>query len=545
MTLWLLPDIVAAVLNLFFGVYVYLKSHRKLLHYLFALLIFNLVIWGLAECRFLMAKNAQDAFLWIKIEYVTIFFFPATLLHFSLSFSSEEEKRFYQYITVYIPTLILIAVLLFTNLVFTGIQPRPWGYGSVKGPFHIVFRIYFAVYALLAIGALVTSIREVSSPVKRVQGRYFLAALSIPAVLGSVVLNILHPLRVHFLDILVTPLATIPMTGVFAYAIVRYRLMGIEVILTRGIAYALSLAFSAGPLLAIAIWMQEKVFGTISYSYSLYTFLALTIAGLVVSRLALWMQKNVTESLWKRGRSYQDIVNDFIQSIVRGSSVPSRQEIAQSLTRVLTESFAPATVSLLQEAKGSRSHQPIASSEEKGTVTEDDPLILWFRKHDGIVVRAELEMEKQDKSKASLIPVFQERACEVCVPLKVAGGFIGFIAVGNKYGKAAYTLEDFRFLSLLADQAAIALQNARLYEDLKRSQQLLARSDRLAAVGTLAAGIAHEIRNPLVSIHTFTQLLPERLDDPEFRTTFLQIANTEVARVSDLINDLMAFARPS
>jgi signal transduction histidine kinase len=136
-------------------------------------------------------------------------------------------------------------------------------------------------------------------------------------------------------------------------------------------------------------------------------------------------------------------------------------------------------------------------------------------------------------------------ACEVCVPLKAAGRLIAFITVGNKYDKKAYTLEDFHFLSLLANEAAIALENTRLYEDLKQSQELLARSDRLAAVGTLAAGIAHEIRNPLVSIHTFTQLLPERLDDPEFRTTFLRIASDEVARASALIDDLLTFARPS
>ena len=74
---------------------------------------------------------------------------------------------------------------------------------------------------------------------------------------------------------------------------------------------------------------------------------------------------------------------------------------------------------------------------------------------------------------------------------------------------------------------------------------MLARTDRLAAVGTLAAGIAHEIRNPLVAVQTFVQLLPEQIDDPEFRTTFLELTNSELARVSTLINDLMAFARPS
>jgi signal transduction histidine kinase len=72
----------------------------------------------------------------------------------------------------------------------------------------------------------------------------------------------------------------------------------------------------------------------------------------------------------------------------------------------------------------------------------------------------------------------------------------------------------------------------------------LAHADRLAAIGTLAAGVAHEIRNPLVSVRTFIQLLPERLDDEEFRTSFRDLALGEIDRICGLINDLLAFSRP-
>jgi signal transduction histidine kinase len=72
----------------------------------------------------------------------------------------------------------------------------------------------------------------------------------------------------------------------------------------------------------------------------------------------------------------------------------------------------------------------------------------------------------------------------------------------------------------------------------------LAHADRLAAIGTLAAGVAHEIRNPLVSVRTFIQLLPERLDDEEFRTSFRELALGEIDRICGLINDLLAFSRP-
>jgi len=82
-------------------------------------------------------------------------------------------------------------------------------------------------------------------------------------------------------------------------------------------------------------------------------------------------------------------------------------------------------------------------------------------------------------------------------------------------------------------------------QELKQSQTTLRRADRLSSLGLLTAGLAHEIRNPLVAIRTFTQLLPERYDDPEFRNVFQGLALKEVDRICGLINDLLTFARPS
>jgi signal transduction histidine kinase len=71
------------------------------------------------------------------------------------------------------------------------------------------------------------------------------------------------------------------------------------------------------------------------------------------------------------------------------------------------------------------------------------------------------------------------------------------------------------------------------------------RADRLASLGTLAAGMAHEIKNPLVALKTFTQLLPEKYDDREFRENFSKLANQEVERINYLVEQLLDFARPS
>ncbi len=80
---------------------------------------------------------------------------------------------------------------------------------------------------------------------------------------------------------------------------------------------------------------------------------------------------------------------------------------------------------------------------------------------------------------------------------------------------------------------------------LRKLEQQVRRTDRLASLGTLSAGMAHEIKNPLVTLKTFTQLLPERYEDPDFRDTFSSLLGQEVKRIDSLVNQLLRFARPA
>lgn len=80
---------------------------------------------------------------------------------------------------------------------------------------------------------------------------------------------------------------------------------------------------------------------------------------------------------------------------------------------------------------------------------------------------------------------------------------------------------------------------------IKQLELQVRRTDRLASLGTLAAGMAHEIKNPLVSIKTFTQLLPERYEDDDFRQTFFSLVGGEVKRIDRIVNQLLRFSRPA
>lgn len=85
-------------------------------------------------------------------------------------------------------------------------------------------------------------------------------------------------------------------------------------------------------------------------------------------------------------------------------------------------------------------------------------------------------------------------------------------------------------------------------DDIKRENvhlmDELQRSEKMRAVGTLAAGLAHEIKNPLTSIKTFTEFLDEKYADKEFREKFKRIVGTEVERINSIVQQLLDFAKP-
>jgi signal transduction histidine kinase len=166
-------------------------------------------------------------------------------------------------------------------------------------------------------------------------------------------------------------------------------------------------------------------------------------------------------------------------------------------------------------------------------------------KNEGLLVRDELVGPDASAGQAGLSERMSSLDAAVGVPLNSRGKLLGMVTVSEKTSGQAYTAEEKEWLSIFANLAATALENRRLAEELKRSKSHIQRADRLASLGTLTAALAHELRNPLVAIKTFTQLLPERFEDEEFRSHFLNIVSAEVDRISTLINELLEFARPS
>ena len=88
-------------------------------------------------------------------------------------------------------------------------------------------------------------------------------------------------------------------------------------------------------------------------------------------------------------------------------------------------------------------------------------------------------------------------------------------------------------------------ERERLHAERVENMKKMIRSNRLAAVGTMVAGLVHEIRNPMVAIQSFFQLLPRKWDDKEFLKKYLDIAQGEANRIESLLENMLSFARPS
>ena len=80
--------------------------------------------------------------------------------------------------------------------------------------------------------------------------------------------------------------------------------------------------------------------------------------------------------------------------------------------------------------------------------------------------------------------------------------------------------------------------------EIKRLQEKVRRSERLAAIGELAAGVAHEVRNPLSSIRGFAQFLGHVLEDKPEEREYAEIMVKEVDRINNVVTNLLSFARP-
>lgn len=140
--------------------------------------------------------------------------------------------------------------------------------------------------------------------------------------------------------------------------------------------------------------------------------------------------------------------------------------------------------------------------------------------------------------------LFDRIGLEICYPLLSMNRLVGILCLGPKTGSGVYEKEDLAFVESLTPHAGIALENALLYKEQRERYRRMLRADRLATIGELAAGAAHEIRNPLTAVKSSLQYLEGRCRE-EVEKRLLRTALDETSRIDEILTALLSFSRPS
>jgi len=174
----------------------------------------------------------------------------------------------------------------------------------------------------------------------------------------------------------------------------------------------------------------------------------------------------------------------------------------------------------------------------------------------GVLARTVIEQKPFNITDAMSNPLVKQSLRDVLqvksfatVPLIAKGRVIGVILVDNMFTQRPITDHDIRFLTMFAQQAALAIDNAishsnieTMNRDIRVMHEQLAQSEKMAALGAMMAEITHEIRNPLVSIGGFARRLSRKIQDPDVQK-YIDIILSEVVRLEGIIHDNLAYIK--
>jgi signal transduction histidine kinase/DNA-binding NarL/FixJ family response regulator len=231
-------------------------------------------------------------------------------------------------------------------------------------------------------------------------------------------------------------------------------------------------------------------------------------------------------------------------------------EILRRTTRAMVRALGADTGGAwLQSEDGSRFvpivgyHVPkeLLGALESATLKSLDPRVSDWRRVEGPVYSSNSQEDSRfNHPIARMIP----HKSVLIQPMRWKGESIGGFALAWLKDHHRFTSDELRLTEAIAQQAAVASENSRLYEaekqqvaELKRTQAQLIQSTKLAAIGELAANIAHEINNPLTSVLGFASYLAEQVPPGQPWREELDLIQEEAGRARDIVRDLLHFSR--
>ena len=434
-----------------------------------------------------------------------------------------------------------------TELVVRLAYQEPLGWQAVEyGPFGLLLSANLLASLPLS-AVLVLAHYPRSAGLKRAQIQYygigfaFAVALSLPSV---------------FLKSAALPALGIAVWyALIGYAITRFQFLDIRVVVRLGAVYGSVSAILLG-LYAGLVATGTMVFGNRLPADSL----AIPLGGVAAVAILFDPLRNRVQRLLDRVFFRQQI--DTASALKSLSASIGRVGRVADLNRLLADTLVPA---LQPESfrlfvrhdpegpDGTPSYRTIPTAREDpagGAAQADEDLATWCAVEKRPCLRDAIRWEAErarpvpdpeaGPRRRRLLDALDRDRMDVVVPLLRESTLTGLLALGPKRAQIPYRTGEIDFVSAVAAQAALALENIRLNENARAMEKDRHEADKRAALGVIAAEIAHEVRNPLSVVKTYVRLLPEKGGDPAFLQRFQDRASPELDRVEGILNDILS-----
>jgi signal transduction histidine kinase len=506
-----------------------------------ALLVVGIWLGGYAQ--YFRPMHEHAALRWAQLTLsAAILIQPTLFLGLSAVAGSLRPVRWWIVATFTCAAFFL--VLLWTGRIITALdQPLYMDhYVRYDRRWYPLLGIHLLAWQVGAAVRLLCVARRTSG-YRRTQLAYYFSAWLIFFLTAHITIILVeYRLRIQPIGLLILPLNL----GILAYVMSKARLADYNVVIARVLLYAVTMVMVAGVTLVFLGGIAVVAPGFMNQPQLMFAFvLSMTIGvglTIILPKLLPRAERMMQERLFGRRYGYQDTLSGLVREL---STLPT---IDQMLSTVATTVHSQMQISraliLMQDSLSGdyelRAESGLGPQDDAETLTlkQDAAIVKWLEGNRDALVREEMARREPIGVRQHLDAELNQRKVVLCVPMILDGRLVGLIGLGEKLNREMFFISDLRVLLTLATEVALAAKYRRIEDEVFRK-------NRLVELGTIAAGVAHEIRNPLASIKTFAQLMPERMDDPEFKNEFSKLVLKDVDRITKVIESMLAFARPA
>lgn len=363
-------------------------------------------------------------------------------------------------------------------------------YQPLAGPAYFLFTVYFAVAVTAGLGLLYASASKFSG-LKRDQIKLFLIGSLIGYLGGSTLF--IQAYRVQFPPIGIFFISSyVIFTG---YAIYKYGFMNLELIIRRTAVFAGLFIFVYAAVSIFTMLGQQIFKSYLGWNQWIAMIPTVLIVISTVRPLESFLANATERFLFQKKYDYRQLLKKFSTNVL--TTIDLSKLLKETIDGIVSIMKLESAAILLidKDSKSFRLACGIGINTVTAVEVENFDLMYSFLVSDDQPITLDACLSKSPKLGIDLL--MSTYKSELCVPICHNHRALGLLLLGKKKSGDEFRSEDIDILSTLAKTEAIAITNARLFDDLSKIQAEAAQREKMAVIGTLAAGINHEICNPL------------------------------------------------